>query len=264
VRASAGGARADKLVEQSRYDARAREQLAGAGDDGETESWGSGTIAQVYRAPYVFYEKSLRGLIRSGQEVLELGAGMGLHTEVLLDCGARVTATDISPNALALIERNLGGRGSGRLRTCVADLEALPFDEGSFDVVVCAGSLSYGDPVAVDAGVQSVLKSGGALVCVDSLNHNPVYRLNRWVHYLLGRRTRSTLERMPRIARLRSIAECFDSVEIRYFGTLSWALIALAPIVGGARAAFLSDLADRLLRVRTSAFKFVLVARCRR
>jgi ubiquinone/menaquinone biosynthesis C-methylase UbiE len=198
--------------------------------------------------------------VRPGQKVLELGAGSGRHTRILVETGALVTASDISPQALIAAERRLGSLAGGRLETRVADIEALPFADASFDTVTCAGSLSYGDPATVDAGVRRVLKPGGSVVFVDTLNHNPIYRLNRWIHFLRGARTRSTLLRMPTVARIQSIAGHFASAEVRYFGSLSWAMPVVARVAGAERAARLSDAVDSMIGARRSAFKFVLVA----
>ncbi len=261
-----GDPQADKIADVSRYDARARDLLAShhEGQGGERSETGAASIKAIFRAPYLVYEQCVRKVIRPEHEVLELGAGIGIHTKVLLETGATVTATDLSPSALTVLQRNLGLLGGGRLRTRVADLEALPFEDASFDIVACAGSLSYGDPKVVDAEVRRVLKPGGALVCVDSLNHNPIYRLNRWMQYLRGARTRSTLVRMPTIARLQSIAGHFESADVRYFGAVLWAMPVVARITGQERAASLSDACDRLLRTKRLAFKFVLVAQGRR
>ena len=220
-------------------------------------------FAPPYRAPYRFYNESIRRIVRPTHEVLELGAGSGIHTRVLLETGARVTALDLSEAALDLLDARLGAAAGPRLVRRVGDIESLPFADASFDVVVCAGSLSYGDPAAVDAGVLRVLRPGGSLVYVDTLNHNPVYRFNRWLHYLFGDRTRSTLVRMPTVQRIESIASHFEAAEIRFFGGLSWAMPVVARIVGAGRAASLSDAVDHLLRVKHSAFKFVLVAQGR-
>lgn len=244
---------ADKATEFSRYEGRARiEQPAGEG---------SGSFEPHLRAPYRFYEESIARIVRPEHEVLELGAGTGVHTGALLRTGARVTTLDISPAALdALAKRHPAGV---RLRTQAGDMEALPFPDGSFDVVACAGALSYGDPATVDAGVRRVLRPGGAVIFVDSLNHNPIYRLNRWSHYLRGHRTRSTLLRMPTLGRIQSIAGHFEKVEIRFFGGLTWAMPLVARIAGPVKAASLSDAFDRMANVRRSAFKFVLVAQGR-
>lgn len=230
----------------------------------EVHEQGAAAVAPEFRAPYLFYEERIQDLISPAHHVLELGAGSGLHTAVLLLSGARVTATDLSPGALALLQRKLAGPGSERLVTRVADMEALPFDSGSFDVVACAGSLSYGEPARVDAEIRRVLRAGGTFICVDSLNNNPVYRLNRWLHYKRGERTRSTLRRMPDSARIEVIAAHFESVEVRCFGAVSWIMPLLTKVVGSNRASQISDSADKLVNVKNSAFKFVLVAKRRR
>jgi ubiquinone/menaquinone biosynthesis C-methylase UbiE len=250
----------DKTAELLRYDARAKAALTSASPN--RRAFGAAAFDPVAREPFLCYEEFARSTILPDHEVLELGAGTGVHTLGLLSTGARVTATDISPNSLAVLERLLGGEG--RLLTRLADIEALPFPDASFDVVTCAGSLSYGDPRTVDAEVLRVLRPGGSIIFVDVLDHNPVYRLNRWVHYLLGHRTRSTLLRMPTLPRIEGLARHFATSETRYFGGVVWAMPILARLAGMDRAAAISRASDRLLGTRRSAFKFVLLARGRR
>jgi SAM-dependent methyltransferase len=163
-----------------------------------------------------------------------------------------------------LLERHHAAAAAGRLETRVADMEALPFADGEFDAVACAGSLSYGDPDTVDASVRRVLKSGGSFLSVDSLNDNPIYRLNRWRHYRRGERSLSTLRRMPDSARLASWRTHYDDVAVRYFGAATWAMPLAIRLLGQSRAASLSDSLDRMLNVKRSAFKFVAIARGRR
>lgn len=253
----------DKAEELRRYEKVALQALESA-KSMQPQELGASAVAPELRTPYTFYEQRIHELVSPADRVLELGAGSGLHTAALVRTGAQVTASDISPSVLALLQRKLAALAPERLITRVADMEALPFDSGSFDVVACAGSLSYGEPDLVDAEVRRVLRAGGTFICVDSLNNNPVYRLNRWLHYTRGERTRSTLVRMPDASRIEAIGHHFQSVEVRYFGALTWTMPLLRRMLGSARARRVSDKVDELMKVKRSAFKFVLVAQGRR
>jgi ubiquinone/menaquinone biosynthesis C-methylase UbiE len=248
----------DKLVERARYDARAQLQMIG--NELVTDiPLGSQTMSPYLRTPYVFYEQKIAEFIRPGCRVLELGAGAGLHTRALLQTGAQVVASDISPNSLNLLKRHFQCLNAD-LEIEVADMEKLPFEARSFDAVVSAGSLSYGEPHLVDAEVRRVLRPGGMFICVDSLNHNPIYRLNRWIHYLRGNRSRSTLKRMPDLTRIKGISDGFSNTSVHYFGALSFAMPVIALLLGENAAQATSDRIDQWIGVRRSAFKFVLVA----
>lgn len=248
----------DKLIERARYDARAQSQMMGNELVAEVPL-GSQAMPAYLRTPYILYEQKIAELIRPSHRVLELGAGSGLHTRVLLQSGAQVTASDISPNSLSLLKQRFQNT-PGNLKTEVADMESLPFDASSFDVIASAGSLSYGEPHVVDAEIRRVLRPGGMLICVDSLNHNPVYRANRWIHYLRGNRSRSTLKRMPDLARIMALGDRFSNVSVHYFGALSFAMPVCARLLGENTAQAVSDRIDQWIGVRRSAFKFVLVA----
>ncbi len=250
----------DKLTELERYDARAREQLDGSGALTAPSGFGASAMPHYLRAPYLHYEKQIAALVRPDHRVLELGAGSGLHTLSLARTGAAVIASDISSQSLALLDRHALSMGE-KVTTCLADMEALPFEDNSFDVVACAGSLSYGLPESVDTEIIRVLRKGGLFLCVDSLNHNPIYRLNRLIHSRQGRRTKSTLKRMPDLGRISRISRHFDAAEVHFFGALTFAMPLAARLVGAERAGFLSDFFDRVAKVRRSAFKFVLIAK---
>ena len=71
-------------------------------------------------------------------------------------------------------------------------MENLPYEKNTFDVVCCAGSLSYGNNLLVLNEINGVLKSDGYFISVDNLNENPIYKLNRYIHYIRGNRTLST------------------------------------------------------------------------
>lgn len=248
----------DKALERERYDRRAHDMIRD-GSGQEYKNGGGQGLAAALRAPYIAYEALLKAHVSPNTFALEVGAGTGAFTGVLLRGGASVCATDISPKSLEVLTRR--HQGVGRLETRVADMECLPFPDGTFDLVASAGALSYGDNTRVMDEVFRVLKPGGVFLCVDSLNHNPLYRFNRWVHFLRGNRTRSTLQRMATVSLIDRYAARFGWGETQYFGAVSWLMPAVARVTGGDMAARASDWLDRAIKVRKSAFKFVMMVR---
>ena len=161
----------DKKTECLRYDVRAQSLLArGTSAVERAPDFGSLAVPPIYRAPYIYYEQCIRKFVFQNQDVLELGSGTGLHTYALTQTGARVVASDISSHSLKVLSKRIGGRGPedrGRVTTKVADMESLPFEANSFDVVASAGSLSYCDPDLVDAEIRRVLRPGGIFTQVS-------------------------------------------------------------------------------------------------
>lgn len=250
--------KSDKFLERDRYESRASEVISSLADNEHLVD-GADSIDLVIRAPYLAYESLVLSLLSSKSSVLELGAGTGPFTGMLLRTGANVCATDISPMSLEAL--SLRYQGVGRLVTQVADMECLPFPDVQFDMVTSAGSLSYGDNITVMNEIFRVLKPGGVFVCVDSLNHNPIYRFNRWMHFLRGERTRSTLTRMPKIPLIEQYHTKFGHVDVKFFGGFSWLAPVLVPIFNVEKVARILNRLDEVINVKKSAFKFVLVAR---
>lgn len=247
----------DKETERKRYNARADVDLACGSSTTQLGAYG---ISAAIRSPYLAYESKLRANLAPGMRVLELGAGSGGHTEVLVASKAQVIATDISERSLEFMRQRFRLSGED-LQVAAADIERLPFGCGVFDVVCAAGVLSYGDNILVMEEVYRVLKPGGVFICVDSLNGNPVYRLNRWVHYLRGERSKSTLVRMPSLKLLSAYERRFLESSTYFFGGLSFMAPIFTMVLGGDRAGMLSDWFDAFFRVKRFAFKFVMIAK---
>lgn len=97
---------------------------------------------------------------------LEIGAGTGYFTLNLMRAGVveRATATDISPGMVETLRRNAGRLGLS-VETAVAEAEALPFADESFDLVVGHAILHH----VPDLGrafeeFARVLRPGGVLM----------------------------------------------------------------------------------------------------
>lgn len=255
----------DKEIERSRYDLRASKLLSehegiwGRPDSGLSTAGAMG-VAEELRTPYIHYERLIGKYLADSEQALEICAGTGQNSACLLSQGqGKIICSDISEHSLRVLKSTYAFAGE-RLSVRVADMEHLPFDDQVFDVVACAGGLSYGDPDIVMKEIRRVLRSGGHFVCVDSFNENPIYRLNRWLHYLRGERTKSTLLRMPRIITIQAYANHFSRIDVSYFGAIAWLSPVLKIFLGASGTARIVDGADHWLNAYRSAFKFVMVA----
>lgn len=109
-----------------------------------------------------------------GMRVLDAGCGSGPLAAALLDRGALVSGFDLSPAMVALARERLGEEADLQ----VADLgEPLPYDDATFDVVVCSLALHYVKDWAPPLQeLRRVLRPGGRLVV--SVPHPAVYLFN--------------------------------------------------------------------------------------
>ena len=73
----------------------------------------------------------------AGARVLDVAAGTGNASVPAARRGARVTASDLTPELLAAGERRPEAQGLG-IEWVEADAEHLPFEDGSYDVVLSA------------------------------------------------------------------------------------------------------------------------------
>jgi ubiquinone/menaquinone biosynthesis C-methylase UbiE len=243
----------DKNIERARYDRAARSYVIR-----NIARFGSISTPQPLRAAYKKYEFIAKRKVFQGARVLEIACGMGENTKIFLDCKAYVTATDISSESLKVLKNIF--KNNPYLSTKNADIEYLPFKNSSFDFVCCAGGLSYGETNRVKKEIIRVLWPGGSLILIDSLDNNPIYKLNRLMHYFFGRRTFSTLKNMPTVESLNDLTKTFKSAQIYYFGALVFLLPLLNKITSDAVSAKILNKFDKKFQIKKSAFKFVLVA----
>jgi SAM-dependent methyltransferase len=99
-----------------------------------------------------------RGAIGPGCEVLDLGAGTGKLTRLLLPTGAAISA--LEPVA-AMREQLVAGAPEVDVRDGTA--EALPYGDAAFDVVTIAQAFHWFDPPTALAEIRRVLRPGGRL-----------------------------------------------------------------------------------------------------
>jgi len=113
--------------------------------------------------------RALAGRSLRGARTLELGCGLGAASIVAALAGARVLATDWSPGAIALTERN-AARNGARLRTARCTFEDTPGLEGehAWDLVLAADVLYERRNVALLLDVlPRLLARGGEILLAD-------------------------------------------------------------------------------------------------
>lgn len=135
---------------------------------------------------------------RAQGEVLEVAVGTGLNLPNYPE-HVRVTGIELSPGMLEIAKDR--GRDLGRdfdLR--LGDAHHLPFEEGSFDSVVCTFSLcNIPDVDQAVAEMKRVLRPGGKLILVDHIRSSvkPVYWLQKAMEFFSLRTDGDHITRRP-------------------------------------------------------------------
>lgn len=115
-----------------------------------------------------------RAAAKNPTSVLDVGCGNGNILMQLLDIGAALYGLDLSPNMIAEAERRLGERAS----LTVGDAERLPYEDHTFDLVICNASFHhYPHPDAVLGEIRRVLKPRGTFILGDPTAPAPVRAL---------------------------------------------------------------------------------------
>ncbi len=110
-------------------------------------------------------------VLEPGHRLLDVGCGPGTVTA---DLAARVApgevvAVDTAPHVLELARSTVAERGLTNVTLREADVHALPFEDGTFDVVHAHQVLQHlGDPVAALREMRRVTRPGGWVAVRDA------------------------------------------------------------------------------------------------
>ncbi len=114
----------------------------------------------------------LKALLQPGWNVLDCGAGPAVFAKMIKERSVQYFASDISSHNL-----HQGMLREGNLNCVAADTEMLPFQNGSFHLVLSIGSLEYipGLQNAL-AEIVRITKPGGLIIATFANKHSP----SRW------------------------------------------------------------------------------------
>ncbi|WP_114948701.1 class I SAM-dependent methyltransferase [Microvirga calopogonii] len=154
---------------------------------GSTDAAFAGSIPALYEqylGPLMFepFAEDMAARLRDIAQgrILETAAGTGIVTRALvraLPPGVEIVATDLNQAMLDLAAERLR---APNVKWQQADAQRLPFEDASFDAIVCQfGVMFFPDKQSAYREALRLLKPGGRLVfnVWNSLDHNEVSRI---------------------------------------------------------------------------------------
>jgi SAM-dependent methyltransferase len=130
----------------------------------QSEIWGSAPWERVAETLSDLHDDLVERLApRQGERWLDLATGTGAVALRAARAGARVTGIDLAPTLIETAKRL-----AAEIRFDVGDVEDLPYEEASFDVVSSAvGAIFAPDHKAVARELARVCRPGGRLGIVS-------------------------------------------------------------------------------------------------
>lgn len=102
--------------------------------------------------------------------VLDIATAAGHTAFAFAPHVAHVTASDLTPEMVALAQERANELGHDNVTAELADAEALPFEDGSFDLVTCRiAPHHFPNPAEFIDEVARVLVPGGTFAMVDNI-----------------------------------------------------------------------------------------------
>jgi 2-polyprenyl-3-methyl-5-hydroxy-6-metoxy-1,4-benzoquinol methylase len=132
------------------------------------------TQAQAFAAnPWVTDEDRIQRLVstaslRGDERVLDIATGPGYIAEAFARAAREVVGVDLTDAMLAIGKERTTQRGLTNISFRAADAQHLPFENASFDVVVCRLALHHlQQPIAVLREMVRVCRVQGAVLAED-------------------------------------------------------------------------------------------------
>jgi len=138
------------------------------------ETFGKNAAEYLTSTPHAL-GKSLERLValtapQKTWRALDVATGAGHVAYIFAPHVERMWATDITQEMLDLVKAEAEKRGLANIRTAYAKAEALPFEDATFDLVICRVAPHHFDSIPEFLGeVRRVLKPHGLFAVVDNV-----------------------------------------------------------------------------------------------
>ena len=121
------------------------------------------------RRTHLQLRKKILEYIHGNDEVLELGCGTGLLSEIIAPSCKNLTATDLSGKMLEKTRKKC--RRFSNITYEPADIRNLKYKDESFDVIVAANVIHLiEDPVTALQEMKRICRKGGRLIVPTYMN----------------------------------------------------------------------------------------------
>jgi ubiquinone/menaquinone biosynthesis C-methylase UbiE len=157
---------------------------------------------------------------------------------------ASVTAVDISDVGITSAKRWVEQNRANNIELKVMDVEKLDFADSSFDIVCGASILHHVDTMSTIAEASRVLKPDGHAIFLDTMGHNPLFKLYRKI----TPHGRTSYEHPLHADELRRMGWYFKDVDARYFQMLAYAAIPFRKMGQRGLTSAFESLDDALFR----------------
>ncbi|MEL7130437.1 MAG: metalloregulator ArsR/SmtB family transcription factor [Pseudomonadota bacterium] len=166
------------------------------------------------------------------ERIVDIGTGTGRMLALFADRAGRLDGIDFSHRMLTVARANLESAGISHAHVRHGSASALPYDDGSTDLVIIHQVLHYiDDPKPVIREAARILKPGGQLLVVDFAPHSLEFLRDEHGHRRLGIRENaidewfsSTGLRGLKPLRFRAPDSLSEGLEVRIWSGLSESL----------------------------------------
>jgi ubiquinone/menaquinone biosynthesis C-methylase UbiE len=208
-----------KIIERNHYNEKAG-QLAASRNAHQEQS--KSAADKALRQAHLYFEQEAIKIMQDkvSGTILDYGCGPGSRTLKFVNDKWRLTGIDISDKSLE-IARLAAERNKIQVTYLNMDCEQTTFPDNIFDLILDYGTFSSLDMKKALPELIRILKPDGILIAIETLGHNPIYNLKRYLNVLQKKRTRWAAEHIMKIQDWNNFKIYFKDFEIKYFGFLT-------------------------------------------